>query len=460
MRIIHTSDWHLGQFFYGKSRAHEHQAFLNWLLTQAKIHHVDAIIVAGDIFDTGTPPSYSREMYFNFIAKLAQLDCQLIVLAGNHDSVAMLGESKTLVSSLSTHVVPMALAQQRAENQQQIDDYLAQQVIEIKDQQGKQQAVICAIPFIRPRDVQISKAGQSAKEKQQTLQQAIADHYQVLFAHAQTLAEDNTPIIATGHLTAVGAKTSDSVRDIYIGTLDAFPANAFPPANYIALGHIHRPQIIGKQDHIRYCGSPIALSFDEAKTDKSVLLVEFTQDKNPVITPLNVPRVQGLAMVKTSLDTLAQDIESIVEQQSKQLTEQLAYHNQALEVNALGLEVTQNMWLDIEISSEGYLEGLHQKINQLTEDLPVEVLLVRRAKKARITGQKTQQHISLSELTVDDVFQQRLAQEDWSEEATAARKPRLELLFNQVVEQLNETPEDTNVDSSAADINSAQGELL
>ena len=96
MKILHTSDWHLGQHFYGKSRAKEHQQFLNWLLSQVDEKNIDAIIVAGDIFDTSTPPSYAREMYFDFISKLHITGCQLIVLAGNHDSVAMLNESKAL----------------------------------------------------------------------------------------------------------------------------------------------------------------------------------------------------------------------------------------------------------------------------------------------------------------------------------------------------------------------------
>ena len=112
MRILHTSDWHLGQYFYGKSRANEHQQFLSWLLEQAILHEVSAIIVAGDIFDTSTPPSYAREMYFDFIAKLHKNACQLIIVAGNHDSVAMLAESQSVLSNLSTnvvtHVVPIS----------------------------------------------------------------------------------------------------------------------------------------------------------------------------------------------------------------------------------------------------------------------------------------------------------------------------------------------------------------
>ncbi|GHK53849.1 hypothetical protein KPZU09_35850 [Klebsiella pneumoniae] len=98
MRLLHTSDWHLGQNFYSKSRAAEHDAFLTWLLDRAQEHEVDAIIVAGDIFDTGSPPSYARELYNRFVVQLQQTGCRLVVLAGNHDSVAMLNESRDILA--------------------------------------------------------------------------------------------------------------------------------------------------------------------------------------------------------------------------------------------------------------------------------------------------------------------------------------------------------------------------
>ena len=102
MRLLHTSDWHLGQNFYSKSRAAEHDAFLTWLLDRAQEHEVDAIIVAGDIFDTGSPPSYARELYNRFVVQLQQTGCRLVVLAGNHDSVAMLNESRDILAFLHT----------------------------------------------------------------------------------------------------------------------------------------------------------------------------------------------------------------------------------------------------------------------------------------------------------------------------------------------------------------------
>ncbi|MDO6428231.1 exonuclease subunit SbcD [Thalassotalea sp. 1_MG-2023] len=409
-RILHTSDWHLGQHFYGKSRANEHQQFIDWLLEQVKKQQIDAVIVAGDIFDTGTPPSYAREMYFNFIVALSKLNCSAVILAGNHDSVAMLNESSRLLNTLNCHVVVKA------------QDIAAapEQLIYLENAQ-QEKAVVCAVPFIRPRDILQSTAGQSAKEKQQQLQHAIAEHYQQLVKAAKAKIAPNTAVIATGHLTTVGASCSDSVRDIYIGTLDAFPASEFPNVDYLALGHIHRPQIIGKQTHIRYCGSPIPLSFDETAQAKSVNMVCFEQGKMSACTPIEIPMFQAMATVKTSLEQLEDKVADTLAQ--------------------LSLEGDDKLWLDIELSQGDYLLDLTARVQEILADYPVDILLVRKAKKSRL-NMSPQDKVTLEELKVDDVFQARLALEDWSNEDDL--KQRLTLLFNQAVEQCEQQNSDEN----------------
>jgi len=379
MRIIHTADWHLGQFFYSKSRAREHQAFLDWLLDQIVQHQVDALIIAGDLFDTGSPPSYAREMFNRFVVALQPSGCQLVVLAGNHDSVATLNESRELLACLNTQVITSATPQGE------------QQVLALKQRDGAPGALLCAIPYLRPRDILRSQAGQSGREKQISLLEAIEQHYQHCFAAAQAQrdAQDVTlPIIATGHLTTVGVTKSDSVRDIYIGTLDAFPAQAFPPADYIALGHIHRAQRIANSEHIRYSGSPIPLSFDELGREKSVFLLEFSTTLDTV-TPLTIPHFQPMQMLKGSMA----EIEHQLAQFSASASE-------------------QPVWLDIEITTQEYLSDLQRRIEALTENLPVEVLLVRRSREQRQRSLERLENETLSELKVEDVFARRLAQED------------------------------------------------
>lgn len=403
MKILHTSDWHLGQHFYGKSRAKEHQAFLNWLIEQVERQSLDAVVVAGDIFDTGTPPSYARELYFDFVGKMNAKGCQLIVLAGNHDSVAMLSESKSVLGYLNTQVIALAN-----------EDY-QQQVFTLTDKTGEQTLLVCAIPFIRPRDVVKSQAGQSATEKQTSLQQGIAQHYQALYDSAREI-NATAPILMTGHLTTVGASTSDSVREIYIGTLDAFPANAFPPADYIALGHIHKPQLVAKSEHIRYCGSPIPLSFDEAKQDKQVVIAEFDHEKLLNTTSVNIPRFQPMTMLKTTVDNLPADIARLATELDSSLT----------------------LWLDIEIITTGYLQDISERVQALVKDLPIEVLMIRRNKETRLQMINSERNLTLNELTVDEVFEERLSLEDWQEESATARKERLKQLFNQFAHPSNE----------------------
>ena len=454
MRIIHTSDWHLGQYFYGKSRANEHQQFLTWLLAQVTLHNIDAIIVAGDIFDTSTPPSYAREMYFDFIARLQGSNCQLIILAGNHDSVAMLSESQAVLASLSTRVITQVIPASLSENELE-EAALSQQVFPLHDADGKTTAIICAIPFVRPRDVIRSRAGQSASDKQQSLQQAISDHYQYLYQQARKQADAfekaegiSVPIIATGHLTALGVSIndskSDSVRDIYIGSLEAFPASAFPPADYIALGHIHRAQQVAKSDHIRYCGSPIALSFDEAKQDKRVLMVEFTSGKLNQVDALIVPCFQPLYMVKTSVDELESSLkETLVAFEERQAVEKFP--------------VSVKAWLDIEIDNGDHLSDLSQRVSELAVDMPFEVLLVRRCKKARQRRQaqlSQQDNSTLSELSLTEVFDSRLSQLEWQTDEEVARKTRLTQLFTELSVELSlERQQATAVENqkSAAD---------
>ncbi|EKQ8000234.1 exonuclease subunit SbcD [Raoultella ornithinolytica] len=395
MRIIHTSDWHLGQNFYSKSRAAEHSAFLDWLLTSAQAHEVDAIIVAGDIFDTGSPPSYARELYNRFVVQLQQTGCQLVVLAGNHDSVATLNESRDILAFLKTTVVASA----------------GHAPFILPQRDGTPGAIFCPVPFLRPRELVTSQAGHSGGEKQQLLLNAISDYYQQQYEAACALRGDRPlPIVASGHLTTVGASKSDAVRDIYIGTLEAFPASHFPPVDYVALGHIHRAQKIGGSEHIRYSGSPIALSFDETGKSKSVNLVTFSDGHLAEVLPLTVPVTQPLAVLKGDFSSI-----------SEQLTQWRDAPQEPV------------VWLDIEITSDEYLHDIQRKIQAQTEDLPVEVLLVRRSRAQRERILEGERRETLSELQVEEVFERRLAQETLEE----AQRLRLTQLFNETLHSLN-----------------------
>jgi exonuclease SbcD len=380
MKILHTSDWHLGQNFFTKSRKQEHQEFINWLLQQVVSEQVDAVIIAGDIFDTGTPPSYAREMYNQFAVDMQQLNCVLVVLGGNHDSVSTLNESKQILKCLNTFVV--------ASTGISTDE----QVFIIPDKQGQPAAILCAVPFIRARDVLHSTAGETGLQKRQALGDAIKQHYQTLYQIALTKKQDSRldlPIIATGHLTALGVSQSESVRDIYIGTLDGFAAEGFPAADYIALGHIHKPQIVAKSEHIRYCGSPIPLSFDELGTQKQVMLVEFTGAQCSRLTPINIPVFQPMQVLKGDLLAITAAL-------------QLFEDNDATDLAC---------WLCLEVDSQDYLSDLQQRIQDMTQGLNVEVLQLRRSRNDRRQLLSQIQTETLAELSPHEVFEKRLTME-------------------------------------------------
>ncbi len=403
MRLLHTSDIHLGQNFLGQSREAEHAAFLDWLIDQVQQHQVDAVVVAGDVFDTGTPPSYAREQYNHFIVALRDSGARLVVLGGNHDSPAMLGESRSLLARLDTVVVP-TLAQAPEEH-----------VHVIPRRDGKPGMLLCAIPFIRSRDVSRSEAGQSADDKRSAMMDGIAAHYAAIHQVAEARREAlglPLPIVATGHLTTVGASATDSVRQIYVGSLSAFPTNAFPPAAYIALGHIHRPQKVGGLEHIRYCGSPIALSFDEAGQDKQVLMVDLEGTALKAVTPLPVPRFRVLARLAGSLAELPAQLHAA----------------------ATDIAEGDTGWVEVTVHTDDYLPDLPARMADMVKDLPLEVLRLQRRRGNVQASIDVAHGVALDELEPGDVFARRLAQE---EELSAERVQALQSRFEQVMAGLH-----------------------
>jgi exonuclease SbcD len=221
------------------------------------------------------------------------------------------------------------------------------------------------------------------------------------------------PLIATGHLTTVGASTSESVREIYVGALEAFPTSAFPPADYIALGHIHRPQQVGGLEHIRYCGSPIPLGFDEAKQQKEVLLVDLDADGLKTVTALPVPRFQGLVAVSGNLATL---------------------------VGAIGAAAAEGTrerpaWLEVTVAEDDYLADLPARIEALTEGWPVEVLRIRRQRGNAAASLAAEASETLDELSPHEVFARRLQQEELADDLQLALSERFRRIVTAVQEE-------------------------
>ncbi|MEL0629051.1 exonuclease subunit SbcD [Psychromonas aquatilis] len=401
MKILHTSDWHLGQYFMMKTRENEHQAFLSWLIDLVNAQQVDAVIVAGDIFDSASPASYARKLYADFVVQLQQSFCsQLVIVSGNHDSVAVLNESKSLLSALNVSVLAG------------LSDDLSDHLIHLKDKTGEQQALMCALPFLRANDVMLSEQGNSAEQKQLSLQQGISTTYQSLYDLAKNKINEqklpaDTAIIASGHLTTVGCSVSDSVREIYIGTLTAFPAALFPAFDYIALGHLHKAQRVQKSEVIRYCGSPIPLSFDESKQTKKVNIIEFSDKHDLQVNEFDIPRFQELHIISGDLDAITEQINTLKDSLKG-----------------------ETIWVEVKLKQAQYMSDLHTYLSQLVEGTSIDILKVSSPQINETNQWQENDKKSLENVTPVQLFEHRLDIED---NISDEQKKQLKGLFAEVL---------------------------
>ncbi len=300
MRLLHTGDWHLGRRLYGRERREEFQAFLQWLLEVLQSQAVDCLLVAGDVFDSATPPLWAQRLYFDFLWRLKETPCRhAVVIAGNHDAPALLDGPRELLAYLDIHV-------------RGLPDLPPQQVLALRDRQGELELLVYADPFLRLRDLASARLDEDPQQQRQRALEAMGLRYrQAAEAMSALRGSSAVPTVVMGHLFAAGGLTGGEERDLSVGSLDAVPLDLFPSeADYLALGHIHRSQRIGQRDNWRYAGSPLALGFSESDQVKEVLLVDF-DGATPQVQALAVPCFQRLARLSGTALELEQRLEEI-----------------------------------------------------------------------------------------------------------------------------------------------------
>jgi len=324
MRLVHTSDWHLGQRLHERPRDFEHRRFLDWLLELLVAQAADALVVAGDVFDSANPPAEAQRAYFEFLAacrrRLPELD--VVVLGGNHDSPLRLDAPAELLRAVRVHVLgglprlPEALAApgraageapEAAPSEAELDTGRA--VIPLRRRGGEIAAWLVAVPYLRPTDLPSlltaelltasGDAATDARDRAARLEQASAQLlgsvraiYQQLFDAARAQRQPGQALLAAGHCYLAQTRTSvDSERKIQLGNQLPLPVELFPPeVAYVALGHLHLGQCVAGQEHIRYSGSPIPLALSEADYRHQVLIVDFEGDRLQQIRAEPVPR--------------------------------------------------------------------------------------------------------------------------------------------------------------------------
>ena len=392
MRLLHTSDWHLGQTLHNYERGYEHQRFLDWLLDTLVAERVDVLLVAGDVFDNANPSAASQKQLYVFLqqarARLPAL--QLIVVAGNHDSAGRLEAPAPLLAAHGTHVIGHLL---RGENG---DIDLERLLLPLSGADGRVQAWCLAVPFLRPGDVPKLPAG----DTQDAYLGGIALLYRQLTDLALVRRQPGQAILAMGHCHMVGGEMSnDSERRIVIGGTEMLPSGIFDTAiAYAALGHLHKAQAVGGQEHIRYCGSPIPLSFAEVNYRHQVLCLDIDGETLQSVRVIEVPRAVPLLRVPATPAPIAE------------VLAQLA----ALDVPDAPAEAQP--FLEVRVRLDAPEPGLRTRIETALDGKPVRLAKIETSSTARSSAPENMSLDQLSQLQPDDIFR-RLYQQKYAKEA-------------------------------------------
>jgi len=298
MKILHTADWHIGKVLHKHSLEDEICLFFEWLLETIQSQSIDILLISGDIFDRANPSTSDQGIYFDFLSRLIPLKIQVIITGGNHDSVGFLNAPKDILSKLKISIIGGAC--------KNIEDEL----VLVKDSKGSNKMVVAAIPYLRDKDLRNSNTDEKFETRTEAIRYGIKKHYK----EAGDLCAElypNLPAIAMGHLYASGASTSESERDIQMGNEASIDASIFPSIfSYVALGHIHQPQIVAQNETIRYSGSPIALSFSEKKDVKSVITIELIDGSFNNPKTVKIPKFRELKRFKGRLAEIKKELDA------------------------------------------------------------------------------------------------------------------------------------------------------
>jgi len=403
MRLLHTSDWHLGRALYGRKRYDEYEAFLNWLADLIEAEHIDVLLVAGDIFDNSTPSNRAQELYYRFLCRAAaSANRSVVVIAGNHDSPSFLNAPKELLKFLNIQVVGYASPQPEDE------------LIVLSGPDHAPGLIVCAIPYLRDRDIRTSEAGESVENKERKIIEGIRNHYRFVCDAAERKRAElmkPVPILAMGHLFAAGGQTidGDGVRELYIGSLAQVGRDVFPDCiDYLALGHLHIPQKVSGSDFIRYSGSPLPIGFGEAGQEKMVTVVEFAGEL-PTVTNIPVPRFQELKTLRGDWQTIHRDIAALKARGSR-------------------------AWLEIVYEGNEIASTLREKLDEAVEGTGIEILRVKNNRVLERALNGAEKEETLDDLNVMDVFQRCLDAHEIPEEQRRA----LMDAYQEILVSLNE----------------------
>ncbi len=397
MRLLHTSDWHLGITLMEKSRRDEMLSFLSFLRDTINSRSVDTLIISGDIYDTAVPSNEAQNMYYDFLSSLSGTCCRdVVVIAGNHDSPTMLSASAAILKRLNIHVYSS--------------------VVNLEPLVLEDRGIILPVPF--PRDSEIRRAflGESVEEGQDRLKAAIASLYREMYEKAVNLRLE-LPIIATGHLSVSSASSDgEKNKELYLGGLGTVDTDIFNSGlSYTALGHIHRPQKLNSKGTIRYSGSPLAMTFEEAKYSKSVVIADCSYGEETAVETVEIPKTRELI-------TLSGDSDSVKSELRRLLSEE------------------RSGWISILLTSPEGASTIRREADEILAGSKMEVLSTRNITQGERLREESESVRSLSSMTEEDVFEALLGEKQYSTE----RKEKMLSLFREVLRQVDGGDSDEN----------------
>ena len=286
IKILHTADWHIGKQLLKIDFSEDMNLFFDWLIKCIEEKEINVLLMSGDLFDQANPSQIAMKQYYYFLKQLLPLKCKVILTGGNHDSPHVINAPKELLEILDISVVGG------------VPEAISELFVEI-EMEG-QKVVVAAVPFLRDKDIRNVAPGESYDDKIELIRDGIATYFSGVNEY-YTANHNGIPLIVMAHLYAQGASVSESEREIQIGNQAGVESAIFgDEPDYVALGHIHRPQIVGKS-HIRYSGSPIALSFSEKEDRKEVTILELEGNKFNIFS-LPIPKFRKLVCIKGTVE--------------------------------------------------------------------------------------------------------------------------------------------------------------
>jgi exonuclease SbcD len=410
LKVLHTSDLHIGKQLLKLKLNDIFTNFFDFLIETIKTNDVDLLLISGDIFDNRTPSPTAQTLFYDFlfdVIKNTKIK-DVVIISGNHDSKMIVSLVAPLLDKFNIHVITSP----------KVEDELL-----FLKENNKCYAQILAVPFLSDSDLRSNFDNKDATDIENETESELTQHFAKCESLIQEKCDLSLPIIGMAHLFTSGGSLNidkgDGVREIYVGKLNTLPSNVFPPSlDYLALGHIHKPQIVNKEEKLTYCGSPLPLGFGE-REDKGVILLDF-KGKQFTKEFIKTPQFISLFQAKgDSYESIVKKIDAFDSNISDDIREKTTY-------------------LEILYSGEKIDPNLSDKLTEYltTKDKIYEILSVKIENKTLVLN-NTSNVKALSMLTPKEIFNE-IVKDKLDDDVISLFDEVIDEINNDVVESIDE----------------------